>query len=93
MLQQLEFKLQVELQYKKAIDQMKRLYQADGDRRSRADAEVKQIESDKKIQLLQVALKRYRNLHILDDVEAEEGMIYLEGQSRNNCLIRLVGLL
>lgn len=73
MLQQLEFKLQVELQYKKAIGQMTKLYQADGDKKSRADADVKGIESNKKIQLLQVALRRYRNLHILDDAEAEEG--------------------
>jgi hypothetical protein len=67
MLEQLEFKLQVEHQYKKAILQMAKLYQADGDKKSRADADAKRVESDKKIQLLQVALKRYRNLHIIDD--------------------------
>ncbi|KAH0586078.1 hypothetical protein H2248_007351 [Termitomyces sp. 'cryptogamus'] len=68
MLHQLEFKLQVELQYKKGIDKMAKLYQADGDKKSRADAESKKIESEKKIQLLQTALKRYKNLHILDDL-------------------------
>ena len=73
MLQQLEFKHQIELQYKKAILQMAKLYQADGDKKSRADADVKRIESEKKIQLLQSAVKRYRNLHILDDPQAEEG--------------------
>lgn len=72
MLHQLEFKLQLELQYKKGIDKMAKLYQADGDKKSRADAESKKIESDKKIQLLQSALKRYKNLHILDDVVEEE---------------------
>jgi len=72
MLHQLEFKLQVELQYKKGIDKMVKLYQADGDKKSRADAESKRVESEKKIQLLQSALKRYKNLHILDDVEEEE---------------------
>lgn len=72
MLHQLEFKLQVEMQYKKGIDKMAQLYQADGDRRSRADAESKRVESEKKIQLLQLALKRYKNLHILDDAEEEE---------------------
>ncbi|EGN98034.1 hypothetical protein SERLA73DRAFT_109366 [Serpula lacrymans var. lacrymans S7.3] len=72
MLHQLEFKLQVELQYKKGIDKMAKLYQADGDKKSRADAESKRVESEKKIQLLQSALKRYKNLHILDDVEEEE---------------------
>lgn len=72
MLHQLEFKLQVEMQYKKGIDKMVKLYQADGDKKSRADAESKRVESEKKIQLLQSALKRYKNLHILDDVDDEE---------------------
>ncbi|KAF8073610.1 protein kinase C1 [Lyophyllum atratum] len=72
MLHQLEFKLQVEMQYKKGIDKMAKLYQADGDKKSRADAESKKIESEKKIQLLQTALKRYKNLHILDDIVEEE---------------------
>ncbi|KAF4617149.1 hypothetical protein D9613_005994 [Agrocybe pediades] len=68
MLQQLEFKHQVEMQYKKGIDKMAKLYQADGDKKSKADAESKRVESDKKIQLLESALKRYKNLHILDDI-------------------------
>lgn len=72
MLHQLEFKLQVEMQYKKGIDKMAKLYQADGDKKSRADAESKKVESDKKIQLLQTALKRYKNLHILDDLADDE---------------------
>ncbi|KIK59303.1 hypothetical protein GYMLUDRAFT_74551 [Collybiopsis luxurians FD-317 M1] len=72
MLHQLEFKLQVEMQYKKGIDKMAKLYQADGDKKSRQDAESKKVESEKKIQLLQTALKRYKNLHVLDDVLAEE---------------------
>jgi classical protein kinase C len=68
-LHQLEFKLQVEMQYKKGIDKMAKLYQADGDKKSRADAESKKVESEKKILLLQSALK---NLHIFDVVEEEE---------------------
>jgi len=72
MLHQLEFKLQVEMQYKKSIDKMVELYHADGDKKARADADSKRVESEKKIQLLQVALKRYKTLHILDDVEEEE---------------------
>ncbi|KAJ7505478.1 protein kinase C1 [Mycena galericulata] len=72
MLHQLEFKLRVEMQYKEGIDKMAKLYQADGDKKSRADAESKKVESEKKIQLLQTALKKYKNLHILDDVEEEE---------------------
>lgn len=72
MLHQLEFKLQVEKQYKEGIAKMSTLYQADGDKRSRADAETKRVESDKKIALLQTALKRYKTLHILDDAEDDE---------------------
>ncbi|KAA1478935.1 hypothetical protein DENSPDRAFT_845962 [Dentipellis sp. KUC8613] len=72
MLHQLEFKLQVEMQYKRGIDKMVKLYQADGDKKSRADAEGKRVESEKKIQLLQTALKRYKNLHILDDATDDE---------------------
>lgn len=51
---------------------MAKLYQADGDKKSKADAESKRIESDKKIQLLESALKRYKNLHILDDVVEDD---------------------
>ncbi|KAI0086582.1 hypothetical protein BDY19DRAFT_908252 [Irpex rosettiformis] len=72
MLHQLEFKLQVELQYKKGIDKMAKLYQAEGDKRSKADAESKRVESERKIQLLQTALKRYKTLHILDEEESED---------------------
>ncbi|EJF63358.1 hypothetical protein DICSQDRAFT_102551 [Dichomitus squalens LYAD-421 SS1] len=72
MLHHLEYKLQVEMQYKKGIDKMAKLYQADGDKKSRADAESKRVESDRKIQLLQTALKRYKTLHILDDVEEDD---------------------
>lgn len=72
MLHQLEFKLQVEKQYKEGIAKMSTLYQADGDKKSRADAETKRVESDKKITLLQSALKRYKTLHILDDADDDD---------------------
>ncbi|KAI7270665.1 Protein kinase [Hortaea werneckii] len=67
MLSQLEFKLSVEKQYKDGIDKMIRLYQMEGDRKSRADAEGRRIESNQKIQLLTRALRRYEDLHV--DVE------------------------
>ncbi|ODQ52114.1 hypothetical protein SAICODRAFT_58541 [Saitoella complicata NRRL Y-17804] len=70
MLQQLEFKLTVEKQYKEGIEKMAKLYQLEGDRRSRADAESKRVESTQKIQLLKQALKRYEDLHV--DVAEEE---------------------
>ncbi|GAB1196976.1 hypothetical protein APSETT444_006256 [Aspergillus pseudonomiae] len=67
MLSQLEFKLSVEKQYKAGIEKMVRLYQDEGDRKSRADAEGRRIESNQKIQLLKQALKRYEDLHV--DIE------------------------
>ena len=86
MLHQLEFKLQVEAQYKKGIDKMARLYQADGDKKSRADAESKKIESERKIQLLQTALKRYKTLHILDDADEDDvGMHRFRLRSFHSC--------
>ena len=66
MLSQLEFKLSVEKQYKDGVEKMVRLYQDEGDRRSRADAEGRRIESNQKIQLLRQALKRYEDLHVED---------------------------
>ena len=71
MLHQLEFKLQVEMQYRRGIDKMAKLYQADGDKKSRADAESKRVESEKKIQILNTALKRYKNLHVIE-AEADD---------------------
>lgn len=82
MLHQLEFKLQVEMQYKQGIEKMVKLYQADGDKKSRADADSKRVESERKIQLLMSALKRYKTLHILDDVEEEEQGV--DGSRKDN---------
>ena len=64
MLSQLEFKLSVEKQYKDGIEKMVRLYQIEGDRKSKTDAENRRIESNQKIQLLKQALKRYEDLHV-----------------------------
>lgn len=72
MLHQLEFKLQIEKQYKMGIDKMAKLYQAEGDRKSRNDAESKRVESDQKIKLLQQALKRYKQLHVMDESGEDE---------------------
>lgn len=64
MLTQLEFKLNVEKQYLKGIEKMVQLYAMEGDRKSRADAASRRIESSQKIQILKQALKRYEDLHI-----------------------------
>ncbi|KAF2661340.1 hypothetical protein K491DRAFT_674003 [Lophiostoma macrostomum CBS 122681] len=71
MLSQLEFKLSVEKQYKEGIEKMVKLYQMEGDRKSKADAEARRIESNQKIQLLKQSLKRYEDLHV--DVEGPDG--------------------
>ena len=69
MLSQIQFKLNVEEQYLKGIEKMVQLYGMEGDRKSKADAAAKHIESKQKIQLLKLALKRYEELHI-DDFES-----------------------
>jgi classical protein kinase C len=71
MLSQLEFKLSVEKQYKEGIDKMMRLYQLEGDRKSRQDAEARGVESNQKIQLLKQALRRYEDLHVIDSDDGE----------------------
>lgn len=74
MLSQLEFKLSVERQYKEGIEKMAKLYQIEGDRRSRQDAESKRIESNQKIQLLSRSLKRFEDLHVdMDFDDAADG--------------------
>lgn len=64
MLSQLEFKLGVEKQYYKGIEKMLQLYHNEGDRKSKADAAGKKMESSQKIQILKQSLKRYEDLHI-----------------------------
>ena len=74
MLSQLQFKLSVEKQYKEGIEKMASLYRMDGDRKSKADAEAKRVESAQKIQLLKQALKRYEGLHVdLDTGDDRDG--------------------
>jgi hypothetical protein len=68
MLSQIEFKLNVEQQYLKGIEKMVQLYQMEGDKKSRADAAGRRVESTQKIQILKQALRRYEDLHI--DVES-----------------------
>lgn len=64
MLSQLEFKLSVEKQYNEGIIKMAHLYQIEGDRKSKTDAENKRLESSEKIELLKRALKRHEELHV-----------------------------
>lgn len=85
MLHQLEFKLQIEQQYKMGIDKMAKLYQADGDRKSKNDAESKRVESACKIRLLQQSIKRYKQLHVMEDEsEDDDAQNTPEGRRQNN---------
>lgn len=78
MLTQLEFKLSVEKQYKDGIEKMVRLYQMEGDRKSKQDAEAKRIESNQKIQLLKHSLKRYEDLHVDIEGDGEDSKLHQE---------------
>ena len=79
MLQQLEFKLNVEQKYKEGMDKMVKLYQMEGDRKARAETETKRAESAQKIVLLKQALKRYMNLDVdIADDDQRDGMMAQE---------------
>jgi classical protein kinase C len=84
MLSQLNFKRTVEAQYKAGIDKMVKLYAMEGDRKSKADAEGKRVESTQKLRLLDQALKRYEqlNIGIIDAADGGDGR-WLFSASRN----------
>lgn len=77
MLSQIQFKLNVEEQYLKGVEKMVQLYGMEGDRKSKADAAGRRVESKQKILLLKQALKRYEELHIdVDDSpDSPDGML------------------
>ncbi|CAJ2514172.1 Uu.00g022910.m01.CDS01 [Anthostomella pinea] len=66
MLSQIGFKLNVEEQYLKGVEKMVQLYSMEGDRKSKADASAKRVESKQKIHLLKQAFKRYEDRYIGD---------------------------
>ncbi|CEP62805.1 protein kinase C LALA0_S06e04258g [Lachancea lanzarotensis] len=71
MLQQLEFKLQVEQQYEEANEKLTKLYQIDGDRRSSSAAQGGSRESKLRIQLLKKTLKKYQAINV--DIDQFKG--------------------
>lgn len=74
MLSQIQFKLNVEDQYLKGVEKMVQLYQMEGDKKSRADAAARKVESKQKIVLLKQALKRYEELHVdVDSADNADG--------------------
>lgn len=70
-LNQLQYKLQLERQYKLGYDKIAQLYQAEGDRRSQDDAKSQRMETASKMVLIQQALSRYQHMHIQDGPEIE----------------------
>ena len=64
MLQQLEFKLQVEKQYQEANEKLTKLYQIDGDQRSSSAAQGGSVDSKHRIQLLTKSLKKYQAINV-----------------------------
>ncbi|CCF59141.1 hypothetical protein KAFR_0G01080 [Kazachstania africana CBS 2517] len=64
MLQQLEFKLQVEKQYQEANAKLTKLYQIDGDARSSSAAQGGAFESKHRIIMLKRALKKYQAINV-----------------------------
>ncbi|KAJ9116411.1 hypothetical protein QFC22_004853 [Naganishia vaughanmartiniae] len=91
MLHQLQFKLQVEEQYKRGIEKMGALYRDEGDKRLKNETEVKKVESQNKIQLLKRALKRYETLRLFEDAEDDEFLP--DGQRKENLRKPLAGKL
>lgn len=79
MLTQIQFKLNVEEQYLKGIEKMVQLYGMEGDRKSKADAAARRVESKQKIHILKQALKRYEELHIddLDSPDSPDGLSHI----------------
>lgn len=69
MLQQLEFKLQVETQYYAANEKLTRLYQIDGDQRTSNVAETGVQDSKHRVQLLRRSLKKYESLNVLPKLD------------------------
>ena len=82
MLSQLQFKLNVEEQYKDGIEKIMGSYAMEGDRKIRQEAQGRRVESMQKIQLLSRALKRYKDLHV--DMETD----LTDGKFRKGCEVR-----
>lgn len=82
MLNQLEYKLQLERQFKQGYDKIARLYEAEGDRRSQDDAASRRSESAGKLVLIQQALNRYQQLDMRDAEEVQQENPYAARRAR-----------
>lgn len=75
MLPQLEYKLSIERQYLKGTQKLMRLYTANGDGDSRAEAESNLADSQAKIALLTRSLKRYSDMHLAQIEDIDKGVV------------------
>ncbi|QPG73635.1 hypothetical protein FOA43_000947 [Brettanomyces nanus] len=76
MLQLLQFKMQVEEQYREANEKIYKLYEADGDRKSLSMAQEQRLDSDRRLQLIRKSLKQYQSLFVdVDEVARENAVI------------------
>lgn len=83
MLQQLQFKLQVENQYKQANEKILNLYLQGGDKLSSSAAEDGLLLSDQRIQLLNKSLKKYNNMYIdVEDAVRESDIMSIPKHAR-----------
>lgn len=93
MLEQLEFKYQIEKKYQSASLAMLQKYEADGDRKSKSDARAKRMEAEQRLVILKQALNRYKALHVAGDVDDEEEEEDEKGERKGNLRRPLTGKL
>ncbi|WWC86335.1 uncharacterized protein L201_001208 [Kwoniella dendrophila CBS 6074] len=86
MLNQLQFKLQVEEQYKLGIEKMAQAYKIEGDKRLRGETDAKRVESDSKIQLLRKAKRRYETLAKFGGAVEDDEDLLPDGMKRKDAL-------
>ncbi|WVR05958.1 hypothetical protein IAU60_002985 [Kwoniella sp. DSM 27419] len=86
MLNQLQFKLQVEEQYKLGIEKMAQAYRIEGDKRLRSETDAKRVESDGKIQLLRKAKRRYETLAKFGGAVEDDEDLLPDGMKRKEAL-------
>lgn len=92
MLQQLQFKLQVENQYREANEKISHLYLMDGDKMSSNAARGGKLESDQRILLLNKALRKYQGMHVnVEEINRDMEIMNMPKYARKAFTGRLSG--
>lgn len=92
MLQQLQFKLQVENQYREANEKISHLYLMDGDKLLLNAARGGKLESDQRIILLNKALRKYQGMHVnVEEVNRDMEIMNMPKYARKAFTGRLSG--